>query len=63
VLFTVLALYSLFIQVVDEHGERSQELRQAKEKEWQADYYCKWERVQPKLEPTTERKHQEKLDE
>ena len=48
VLSTVLALYSLFIQVVDEHGERSQELRQAKEREWQADYYCKCHRVQPK---------------
>ena len=32
VLSSVLALFSLFIQVVDEHGERSQELRQAKEK-------------------------------
>lgn len=31
-LSTVLALFSLFIQVVDEHGEMSQELRQAKEK-------------------------------
>jgi hypothetical protein len=32
VLSTVLALFSLFIQVVDEHGERSQKLHQAKEK-------------------------------
>lgn len=63
VLSIVLALYSLFIQVVDEHGERSQELRQAKEREWQTDYYCKCERVQPKLESMTETKHQGRLEE
>ena len=63
VLSTVLALYSLFIQVVDEHGERSQELCQVKEKEWQADYYCKCYRVQPKLESMTETKHQGRLEE